>query len=200
MINEQLEVQEYIDGKNINKRCIYRICYLLAKYYHGLEYDHLQIRDSIFNWAKQNNIYIEFNLNNLINAAISDKTELRGDVPVHVSNEDIDEIRRRFDTKNTRLLALALLCYGKACAVRGECSISLLAMANWLNLDYANMRNRHFKELVDFGYITKMDTRRKWKKSKRNQMTRIKFNVSLKNNDGTKLIDNNVVSIFYKYF
>ena len=202
MINEKLEVAEYLEGKSINKRCVYRICYMLAKHYKESGLDNIGIRSRIFEWGKKYNCYFEFNLNNLIYHALEDRDELRGETDVYISANDITEIRMRFDSKNTRILALALLAYGKVCANRhNECSVSLLGMSNWLNIDYANLVNRHFKELVDFGYIEKLQSpKRAWNKSSRNQMTRIRFNVPLLNEGEDRLSGNNIVEIFNKHF
>lgn len=201
MINEKLEVREYLDGKNINKACIYRICYMLAKWYKEQGLENADIRSKIFEWANANKIYLEFNLNKLIYAAVADKIPLRGDVDVYISEADIEEIRKRFDSKNTRMLALALLAYAKACGVHnGECSVSLLAMANWLNMNHGNLSGRHFKELIDFGYISRAELKHKWKSNSMSEMTRIRFLVPVTNDEGERVINNNITSIFYKHF
>ena len=33
LINERLEARQFIEGNNLNKRCVYHICYIMAKYY-----------------------------------------------------------------------------------------------------------------------------------------------------------------------
>lgn len=201
MINERLEVQEYLEGKNINKLCVYRICYMLAKWFKEQGLDHIRIRTQIFEWANANKIYLEFNLNKLIYAAMEDKNSLRGDVDVYISESDIEEIRKRFDSKNTRMLALALLAYGKACGTKnGECAVSLLGISNWLNMNYGNLSTRHFRELIDFGYISKVEQKHKWNPNLKSETTRIKFLVPILNVGSERVVDNNITAIFYKHF
>ena len=60
MINEILEVQEYLDGKNINKKCLYRTCFMLAKWYKQQGLSNVEIREKIFEWGKKYNIYIKY--------------------------------------------------------------------------------------------------------------------------------------------
>ena len=201
MINEKLEVQEYLEGKNINKLCVYRICYMLAKWYKEQGLDNATIRTRIFEWANANKIYIEFNLNKLIYAAIEDRTPLRGNVDVFINESDIEEIRKRFDSKNTRMLALALLSYAKASNPHnGECSVSLLGISNWLNMNHSNVVNRHFRELIDFGYISKVEPKHKWKVNSRNEMMRIKFLIPFINSGSERITDNNIAAVFNKHF
>ena len=201
MINEKLEVQEYLEGKNINKLCVYRICYMLAKWYKEQGLDNATIRTRIFEWANANKIYIEFNLNKLIYAAIEDRTPLRGDVDVFISDSDVEEIRKRFDSKNTRMLALALLAYGKACGTHnGECSVSLLALANWLNMNPGNLSGRHFRELIDFGYISKAEVKHKWNVNSKSEIMRVRFLVPFTNEGSERVYNNNIAAIFYKHF
>lgn len=201
MINERYEVEQYLRGENINKLNTYRICYLLAKYYIEKNLDNIAIRTNIFNWANKHGIYLEFNLNRIIYMARDDNAKLRGDEEVFISMADIEEIRKRFDNKNTRMLALALLAYGKACAgANRECTVSMIGVANWLNIAYSNLINRNLQELIDFGYVSKVDTAKKWKHSKRSQVTRIKFNVPINNVGEFKVENNNIAVIFHNNF
>ena len=201
MIDEKFEVEQYLRGENINKLNIYRTCYLLAKYYMEKGLDNINVRTHIFEWANKHGIYIEFNLNRIIYVAREDKTKLRGDVVAHISEEDIEEIRKRFDSKNTRMLALALLAYGKVCAAaNGECTVSMVGMSNWLNIAYPNLVNRHMQELIDFGYVSKVENKRKWKQSKRSQVTKIRFNVPLDNVGEFSVVNNNVAVVFHTHF
>ena len=49
MINETLLVKQYLNGENINEGIMYRICYLLSKWYkeNGIN-SKLEIRNNIF--------------------------------------------------------------------------------------------------------------------------------------------------------
>ena len=201
LINERLEARQYIEGNNLNKRCVYHICYIMAKYYRDDGLGHEAIRERLKEWEGKYGYCFEFDVNKVIYNVMDSRTPLRGDVPGFINTTDIEEIRKRFDSKNTRLLALALLAYGKACANKyGDCNVSLLGVANWLHVDYSNLVNRSFKELIDFGYIARVDTKKKWIKSSRNQVTRIHFNVPLVNTGDNRVMDNNIVRIFNEYF
>lgn len=200
MINELIEVQEYLDGKNIDQRFSYRICYMLACYYRDQGLSHQAIRDKIFEWGSKYKCFFDFKVNSVIYRVFEENTPLRGESPCYINEGDIEEIRRRFDSKNTRMVALALLAYGKVCANKnGECDLSLYGLSRWLGIDYANLSSRHFKEVVDFGLITRIDTKQSWNKGTRQKMIRIRFNVPLINKGDDPVIDNNVVVIFNKY-
>lgn len=200
MINELIEVQEYLDGKNIDQRFSYRICYMLASYYRDQGLEHQAIREKIFEWGSKYKCFFDFKVNSVIYRVFENGTPLRGNCPCFINEGDIQEIRSRFDSKNTRLVALALLAYGKVCANKnGECDLSLYGLARWLGIDYSNLSSRHFKEVVDFGLVSRIDTKHSWAKSTRQKMIRIRYNVPLVNTGADEVVDNNVVAIFNKY-
>ena len=201
MINERLEAECYLRGENINKRCVYRMCYLIAKYYLESGYDALDTREKIFDWLKEHNIYISSSLSGIVYKASVDGVKLRGDTPIYISDADVDEIKRRFDTKNTRMLALALLCYGKATADKnGECGFSLLAISNWVGIDSANIINRYLPQMYTFGFIEKIKPKYKWDKDQKDKMTHIKYLVPLSNEGHYEMTDNNITELFSKIF
>lgn len=201
MINERLEAETYLRGENINKRCVYRMCYLIAKYYLEQGLDALDTREKIFGWLKEHNIYISSSLSGIVYKASVDGVKLRGDTPVYISDEDVDAIKRRFDTKNTRMLALALLCYGKAAADKnGECGFSLLAMSNWIGIDSANIISRYMPHMYTFNWISKIKPKYKWDKDQKDKMTHIKFEIPLVNEGRFKLEDNNITELFSRIF
>lgn len=200
MINELIEVQEYLDGKNIDQRFSYRICYMLASYYRDQGLEHQAIREKIFEWGSKYKCFFDFKVNSVIYRVFENGTPLRGNCPCFINEGDIQEIRSRFDSKNTRLVALALMAYGKVCANKnGECDLSLYGLARWLGIDYSNLSSRHFKEVVDFGLVSRIDTKHSWAKSTRQKMIRIRYNVPLVNTGADEVVDNNVVAIFNKY-
>lgn len=201
MLNEQLEVRNYLDGINLNHHNPYRMCYMLAAYYRDEGLDCMEIREKIFEFGSKYSVFFEFSVNSVINRVFNDNVPLLGDMKVYISENDINEIRRRFDNKNTRLLALALLAYGKIHANKiGECYVSMSAIANWLGMNYGNLLSRHLKELINFRYITKIDQQTRRAKTYRSPMTRIRFNVPFNNVGETLVEDNNIVAIFNRYF
>ena len=113
----------------------------------------------------------------------------------------IPAIKRRFDTKNTRMLALALLCYGKAAADKnGECGFSLLAMSNWIGIDSANIISRYMPHMYTFNWISKIKPKYKWDKDQKDKMTHVKFEIPLVNEGRFKLEDNNITELFSRIF
>ena len=201
MINERLEAETYLRGENINKRCVYRMCYLIAKYYLEQGMDALEAREKIFEWLNKNNIYISSSLSGIVYRASVDGVRLRGETPVYISEKDVEEIRRRFDTKNTRMLALALLCYGKVAADKsGECAISLLAISNWIGIDVSNVMNRYLPHMYTFKFVTKIKPKYKWDKDQKDKMTHIKFDIPLENDGIYKLDGNNIAGLFSEIF
>lgn len=202
MINEVIEVKNYIDGKNINKTDLYRACFLLAKWYKGQGQSHADIRSSIFGWAAKHNIYIKYNVNKIIYKAAEDNHGLKDNTTVKISKKDVAEITSRFDSKPVKLTALAILCYAKAHADR-ECTfdISSVSLSAWLGINDSNLRNRYLKELVDFGYISKLSTPKntyKWENPDVN--CKYRLNVDIHNNGNITLTDNDIKGLYSELF
>lgn len=204
MINEILEVQEYLDGKNINKKCLYRTCFMLAKWYKQQGLSNVEIREKIFEWGKKYNIYIKYNVNSIIYQALEDKHRLRGDEAiVRINQADIDEITRRFDSVPCRKTALGILCYAKVTADRdNEFNISALALSNWLNLNSGHMSGRYLKELLDFEYIEKVNNLStfSWDKNVKSTSLRLKLLVPIENKGEYILEENNVDKLYSDVF
>lgn len=200
MINEILEVQEYLDGNNINKKCLYRTCFMLAKWYKQQGLSNVEIREKIFEWGKTYNIYIKYNVNSIIYQALEDKHRLRGDeAVVRISQSDIDEITRRFDSVPCRKTALGILCYAKVSADSdNEFNISALALSNWLHLDSGHMSGRYLKELMDFEYIKKVHNSStfSWDKNIKSTSLRLKLLVPF-DNKGDYILANNDIEHLY---
>lgn len=158
MLNEIQEVEQYIEGKNINKKCIYRICYMLSKWYAQQGLNKIEIREQIFAWGKEYNIFINQNVNSIIYQALSDKRRLRGGENIYINQNDIDAINRRFDNNKVKLTALAILCYAKAFAnEKEEVKISNLALSNWLGIDDSYMSKKIIREIIDFDFMEKTE-------------------------------------------
>ena len=206
MVNEVLQAQEYLDGKNIDKNCLFKICFTIAKWYKEQGLNHMEIRDKIFEWGKQNDIYIDCNVNNLVSKAIEDQKPLRGDdVVVHISDNDINEIKRRFDSKMTRRTALAILCYAKVTANnKGEFSISLLSLGQWLGKNSKHLGRRYITELIDFEYIKKCDNTKTYYWDKINKAVskslKLQMLVPVKNKGKYVLEGNNIDKLYDDIF
>lgn len=206
MINETLEVKEYLNGENINKDCLYRICYLLSKYCkeNGIV-DKLDIREFIFDWANLQKINISISLNNCITNAVNDKKRLTNNNFIYISETDIEEIKKRFDTKNSRLLSLSLLCYAKQFAdSNNEFEISLASLSNWTGIIRQHISSRYIPELIDFRYISKVRSGSvksfTWDSSAKSKMNKYKILVPIENSGSNILCDNNIKELYLKIF
>lgn len=157
-MNEKNEIVALLNGERVNKKYTYRSCYLLAKHFKELGYDTIQTREEIFNWANKYKIYITDDLNSIIQRAFVDKHELSENIEIKISEEDIEEIKKRFDRFNTRLTAFAILCFAKSHADKnGIFCISGIGLSNWIGIDHGSLSKRHIKELIDFVYLEKLN-------------------------------------------
>lgn len=192
MIDEIAEVKDYINGKNVSSLYEYRAVYLMARYYLSQGLNRFEVRDKIFEWGNRVGHFIRCNVNNAVSHASMNQKPLRSGVTTRISDDDIREINRHFDNRRVKWLALAVLAYGKAVAdEHGECDISLVGLAEWLDLDYSSVR-RWIKEMIDFSYIEKIDVPRR-KSKKRNPVSRIRFLVPLRN-IGEHIVEGNNIA------
>lgn len=200
LIDESVVVRNLLDGKHIHKKCLYRNCYLLAKYYKQQGYDQMAIREAIFDWGNKYGVYISYNLNNIIRNAMKDKQRLRDNVIVHISDDDIENIVRRFDGKNVRKVALALLCCAKATADRdGEFCVSSVSLGAWVGIANSNIISRYLPELSDFGYVRKVESKAafSWDKDDKYKQTHLKMLVPF-SNTGEYVLEENDIHKLYK--
>ena len=195
MINELVEAQQYLNGEKINKRCMYRICWILTKYFKETGLDQYEIRERLFDWGAEHRVYFDFDINKPIFHAYSDKKKLRKDISIHISNLDVQEIIRRFDSKNVRMIALGLLCYAKAEADEsGEFDISLSSFGNWIGIAGQNISKRYMFELTEMRYVKKEHLVKvnSWDKSVATKSTHMKMLVPCKNIGDYILQDNDI--------
>lgn len=204
MINEVLEVQNYLAGKNISKKCLYRICYMLVKWFKQKGMSNIEIRDAIFAWGKKYGVYIAYNLNSIIYQALSDKHRLRGKTEIRVSDADIEEIKKRFDSQNCRKLALAILCLAKASAdSENKMLVSVTALSNWVGIAASNISARCIPELIDFEYISKVENDNKtysWNKNVKSKSLNLIIHVPIENLGQYILNDNNISELYSTVF
>lgn len=201
MINEVVEVMDYLSGKNISKNNIYRMCYLIAKWFKAMGLEPVKIRERIFEWANENGLYIKQSVNDIIHRALTDKKKLRENVEIKISKTDIEEIEMRFDKPKTKLVALAILCYAKANADKnGEFCISSVALGAWLDIHSSNIRRNYLRELVEFGYISKVSTPKgtfNWSHSDEENYSKYRIEVSVRN-CGAFVLQNNDIKKLHK--
>ena len=204
MINEVLEVKDYLAGISVSKYNIYRTVYLVAKYYLAEGVQQPDIRQKIFEWGKENGIYIKYNVNDIILKAMDDKSPLADPPNVRVSAEDIDRIKLLFDGKYVRYAAMGLLCYAKVHAnKRGEFSLSSHPLANWLGIDRGYFQGKLSREIEVFGYaeITKIpQPKHKWGDGSNLVSTKYKLLVPFENVGEFEVVGNDVASLYEQLF
>lgn len=113
----------------------------------------MQIRGSLSEWAKQNNFFFTVSMNSVADRVISDDMKLEGDMDIFIGQPDIDEIIRRCDTYEERLIALAVLCYAKAYAdASGVFKISQRMLSYWTGLNARSVK-KYLDRLCGLEYI-----------------------------------------------
>lgn len=203
LINETLLVQDYLEGKGINKSIIYRICFLLTKWYkeHGCS-SKLEIRSKIFEWANFYGVFIPINLNDCISKALENPRRLTSDNPIRVNDEDVLEITKRFDRQNVRLVALALLCYAKQFANQdNEFKLPITAFGDWIGIAYNNVAARYMPEIIDFGFVSKGESQtRSWRGSAKSESPTFRMCFPIENSGRHILQGNDVRKLYQEIF
>jgi hypothetical protein len=204
LINEVLEVKDYLAGKNVSKYNIYRTVYLIAKYYLAQEIPQQEIRQKIFEWGHEHGIYIKYNVNDMIIRAMDDKRPLADPPNVRVSADDVDRIKTLFDGKYVRYAAFGLLCYAKAHANRrGEFSASSHPLSNWLGIDRNYFQGKLSREIEVFGYaeITKIpQPKHKWGDGGNLISTKYRILVPFDNVGEYEVLGNDVATLYEQLF
>lgn len=202
MLNEVLEVKDYLEGQNINLKNLYRICYLMAKWHLQSGLSPLNTQEEIFAWGKRNSVHIKFSVHDVINKAADDKSKLK-DNAIYVSKANIDTINRRFSSPSVKYAALAMLCYAKAHADRDrEFTISAASLAAWMGVDRGNLQGKKISELVRYEYLSIVDpSKRSWNNMKADfSSTRYRLCIPAKNEGDYVLEDNDIRSFFNSLF
>ena len=202
IINERVEVQQYLQGKNLHRDIEYRICLLLAKWYYEQGYrTEPEIRAQLKSWAQNNNFYFEVPMKVIASRVIDDKMQLTGDTVVSVSASDIDIILDRFDTYYERVVALGVLCYAKVYADnKGEFKISQSALCHWLQLDKKTAR-KYMAMLETYGYVKKVgkvETKSWYDTMVVSNVGKYRILVPYKNLGEFEMSDNNIDDLYCK--
>ena len=204
MINEVLEAKDYIAGKNLNKYNLYRTVYLMAKYHIMQGVPIPDIRQKIFDWGRENNIWIKYSVNDITIRAAEDKSPLLCPESVNVSSDDVARIVRLFDTPRVQCCALALLCYAKVYANKnGEFPLSSIPFSNWVGIDRSYFQRKVAKELDMFGYVKVINVPQKkprWDKGEHLSTNRYKMLVPYDNVGEYKLSGNDIQGLFRELF
>lgn len=206
MINEQYQVDEILKGKNIGRYSQYRICYLLAKHYKGCGFTPVDVRTKIFDWAKEKQCYITENVNNIIQSVFKENKPIVSNINIHVSQEEIDDINKRFDLMTSKITALAILCFAKCYADKnGYIKISQQELSAWIGVGRQHLSSSIIPELITFGYIECPD---KYQKKRYNKMSdRFRYSskvyriiVPYNSSDGYEFDGGDILSFYQKIF
>lgn len=209
MINEIQRAEELLNGVPFKKEYFFTAYCILIKYYLGLGLRPHEAKSNIVKWENKYGYNRYFELDDVIIKFYDDNIKARGMIVVNISDEDILEIKTRFDNQNQRKIAFALLCYAKANADKNGCFyMSYSELANWISMDIDNMKKRHFNKIIKFDYIEKTKTSKKtftWDKEKNKnyyQKNKFKINVDYSNDFTGKwiLTDNNILNLFEEIF
>lgn len=200
MINEKLEVMDYLNGKNLNKENLYHTYYQIAKYFKEQGLPRTEIRNAIFYWANENGIFVKHDLNAIITAVFEDREPLREKM-VKINRTDIEEITRLFDNPKTRLTALGLLCYAKAYGNRnGEFHISSVTLGVWLGIHRTQLKRRYMRELMDYGYLDEIQRAQNTYTWSMPQTNRYRINAPIHNSGHYVLEGNDIQKLYREIF
>lgn len=209
MIDEVYEVKQYLAGESVSERGRYRAAYQLARWYTQEGYDFKATRNKIFEWARATNNYLKYNVNDIVTAARNHKERLKDNVIVRISESDVNEIVRLFDSRNARRLALALLCYAKVYADKdGVFDVSMASIGEWIGVAGQNISQRHLPELIALEYVEQVyddSLVAHWHKKKKShthryKTTRLKINASLYNAGKFELKNNDIDKLYNDIF
>lgn len=204
MINEKIEVENYLAGENIYKNeCTFRMCYLMAKYYRDQGLSPVEIRKKIFEWGYNHGVYIIHNVNDIIRMAIT-KNEPLCTQNVYVNDDDIKEINDRFSRKNIKLCALAFLLLAKVYGGEdGILKFSQIDFAKWVGILQPNVSNI-IDELEFFDYIERIkldeDATFVWNGRVVGKNVKYKLKVPFENSGEYILKDNKIRELYNEIF
>ena len=169
MIDEIAEVEQYLGGNLTHSGSYYRACYMITKYYKQLGLSRPEVFNKVAEWVRRYRLTLPFPLMGCVSAAFSNENELHHGSIVRISQADADCIRMYSRSKPDRRVALALMCCAKAYADRdGTFIASASALASWLGMDVANLRERQLKHLMSFGFVERLpntEAMHGWKKN-----------------------------------
>lgn len=155
MFNDRLMIETYLNNKKINPKALGDIIHLLSKYFiKEQNMDCIQTKNKILEWLDENNLYFNGDLNKAVIDASRDRKSFTEKESIWINSEDIKIIKNTVYNKNSRKVALFLLCYAKMYADKERIfSIRVSTMAKWIGINKSNLYGRYLKELMEFGYV-----------------------------------------------
>lgn len=198
-------VDDILNGEYKCNQGVYGTVYLLSRYYHSKQLPNHEIRKNILKWANDNKIQIGTWINSCIEEAQKNRYRLTQKVDIPIYQSDIDFILERFDLRNTRLVALSLLCYLRVFGdVDGVIQISTYSMEDWIGIRHQHISQRYIKELEQFGFleIVQRGQTNTWNKQVGTKMNKFKINVPAEKDEEViySIKDNNILEHYKKLF
>lgn len=205
MVDEVAEVKEYLDGKGLSDhRNYYRACYMISKYYKKLGLTKKAAFQKAAAWVRQYGLTLPFSLVTCVTAAYVNERELRCGATVWISKDDAETIRKYAANKQDRRVALALLCCAKAFSEEdGSFVASGSALASWLGMDPANLRQRSLKRLEEFGYVDRLEedgSLHGWQKNYYRNAYKFRLSVPYGRDGQWELVNNDIRSLYETVF
>lgn len=203
MIDEISEAKGYLIG-DVPVRNPYRACYTIAKFFKNNGTDARAALETITEWIRLNNIDMQSSPAQCVWAAYQNESEISNEKPVHVSYDEIRQIKMVASTRSERILLLAMLCCAKTYADKdGLFSISFTRLASWIGYDTENLRKRVLNVMERFGVINVFkhkDTLRGWKKGVNKCYKQYKLNIHYEDGGELALVNNDIVDLYNRAF
>jgi hypothetical protein len=74
-------------------------------------------------------------------------------------------------------------------------------LGSWLGIADSNLRGVYIKELIDFGYISKVENNEmKWDSDNKVKVQKYKLEVDIHNSGTYNLVDNNIYELYNEIF
>jgi hypothetical protein len=211
LINEIEKAEELLSGKSFKKEYFFSAYCVLIKYFLGKGLSPQDVRQKIIEWEEKYGHQRYFDLNDVILKFYNDKVVAKGEFKINISENDVAEIKSRFDNVNQIKIAFALLCYAKVNADKNGCFyISYAELSDWISMNIDNVRKRHIAKLIQLNYIEKVRSKSNkstftWDKDKNKnyyQKNKFKINIDYSNdfNGRWVLEDNDILKLFSEIF
>lgn len=141
-------------------------------------------------------------MNPIATKVIEQNMKLEGESPVYINQDDIEEIKNRFDTYYERKIALAIICYAKAYAVDGKFKLSQGMFANWLGMNPRTIRKYlNTMATLEFLYQSENGDVNSWyQKYVVSELNTFEIGLPLINEGEFKLIDNDIEKLYEEIF
>lgn len=206
LINEKKQLQDIINGKNINIFNVRYYCTLLIKHFYlmGIKDSH-DIISECFTWGKKNNVWIKLNIKKLVDNILSNPIEIKDVENVYVTNEELSYIKYICgNKKKSKKLAVGILVYAKVHGVDNVIDLNIRMMCDFIGIDISNSSkssnfyNRDLKHLFNCNFIEDLEEVNKWKNKLTSFNRKLRVNFKLENKCGEYIVKDDKFIDFYR--